>query len=117
MKDTMELSINTIGQLNGGKAGLLIDSKLEQALMDCLDRPNLDKDRKVTIICRLRPISDGGMGIEGVKFDVTAKCDTPPQTTREEVLPVEVDSDDAGIHINAKLPMQYQTGLWEGKDD
>jgi hypothetical protein len=103
MKD---LSACTIGELNDGRAGALIDAHLEQVLNDCYDRPNLDKDRKLTITLTVRPhVNDMGQ--------VEAKAAMPKKHTRAEFLPVTVEGGDAGVHVKASLSRERQMGMSE----
>jgi hypothetical protein len=108
-----DLSARTIGELNDGRAGALIDAQLEQALNDCYDRPMLNKSRTLTINLTFTPHTSDIGQLEVVTVEVEAKATIPKKHTRPEVLKVSIEGDDAGVHVKANLPRERQMGMFE----
>ena len=75
------LTLQNLKQLDLGKIEVCFNHELEQAVRDCLDRPELKKVRQVAVIFSLAPVTEGGQ-CERVDVACDIKAKTPPRRTR-----------------------------------
>jgi hypothetical protein len=76
----VNLTLETLGDLNSGMAGAVIDAALKEAVRDTDDRGGDKKPRKVQITVTMLKIGD-----ESVAVDVDAKCVLPAYHTESTV--------------------------------
>jgi hypothetical protein len=100
------LTLITLGNLQGGAFGPVVDQAISDVLKDCDDRPSLEKARKVVIEIEFVPAADDGVRALGaVAVEASVKKSIPAQKTRTEFLGVNVvDNGDGVIGIEALLP-------------
>lgn len=85
------LSLKTIGDLQDGLFVRAINNNIAAAILDCDERPRLDKPRLVTIQIEIRPDPESdGLTVDQVVVG-TSKVSLPPTTTRKERLNVKRD--------------------------
>lgn len=100
------LTLDTLGQLQNGRVGATVEKHLERILQDCLDRWYIDKPRKLTLELSLTPLPGGELGLEAVEAGCKVTYKLPPVETNPQECPIKISTDDAGIHIEVKLPEQ-----------
>lgn len=102
------LSSSTIGKLDGGITGRIIDEAINEALHDCDNRPNLSKGRKIAIEIEIKPRAhDSGASAKGI--DITSKCKVtlPPYQSDGDYLPLNSKRGARGEEkFSAFIPSQ-----------
>lgn len=87
-----KLTHDTIGNLQGGAIGEVINEAINKAMKDCEDRPGLDKARTVTVKVSFRPMQnkglDGARTFNTVAVSPAVTVSTPPQAAGAEFLAV-----------------------------
>ena len=76
----LTLTLDHLGELANGQAGVVIDAALAAAIRDTEDRGEDEKPRKVTIVVSLTKISEDNIAIE-----VEAKTTVPPYITDKTI--------------------------------
>jgi hypothetical protein len=81
----MNLSLGALKELDNGLIERLFNRGIQQVIKDCMDRPGLDKTRKVTLTVTITPVSSDANG-ESVCRDVAAEfavaVNCPAQASR-----------------------------------
>lgn len=113
-KETLTLA--TLGKLDDGTVGAVVDDAITQALKDCEERPGLDGVRKLTIEVAFKPVLDSrSFALKGVDIATKFKLAVPPQTARDQYLQTSVDTSK-GV-VEALMPESFQESMFasEGK--
>lgn len=76
-----ELSLENLKELGDGKVQVAFGLELKRALMDCLNRPNEKKARKVTLDVSVTPVAQDG-DCEGVNVAFDIKSTVPARKTQ-----------------------------------
>jgi hypothetical protein len=79
----VQFTLDTLKELDGGKAYEAFMMQLGRAALDCYDRPADAKARKVTLEVCLTPILEPGGDCTEVKAQIHAKSVVPPHRTKE----------------------------------
>lgn len=92
-----QLSLNTLNQVDYGKANIAFQRLIRQAVNDCIDRPGLKKARKVSLTLTINPV----VTINGNTID----CDSVKGSFHlKTTLPnMETDPIDFGIRSNGDI--------------
>lgn len=77
-----EFQFKELGTLDNGLVEIGMNKALERAVRDCMDRPGVDKDRKVTLEACLRPVSDEHGVCEEVEIVFKVKDTSPVRETK-----------------------------------
>lgn len=87
-----KLTHDTLGNLQAGAIGAVIDDAINRCMQDCESRSGLDKDRTVTIKVSFRPVLNKGLDGQEVFSTVAVKpsvtVSTPAQAAGPEFLHV-----------------------------
>lgn len=76
------LSLESLNDLDGGKAAEAFKLHLRRAAMDCVDRPGDPKARKVTLEVELTPDPEPDGTCDRVHFQIRASSAVPKHQTR-----------------------------------
>jgi hypothetical protein len=82
MSSLMQLSLENLRELDGGKAILLFQEHLRRAAHDCLDRPADKAKRKVTLEVTLEPDPEPDGTCDRVTGQIKSKSALPVHQTR-----------------------------------
>ncbi len=107
-----KLTLATLGQLDDGTVGAVVDAAIAEALADCDDQPFLKKGRKVVVEIVVNAVLDGNR-LKGVDVASGVKLTRPPQAAREQYLRTTFGT----VHktVEAILPDSHQDGLFTGE--
>ncbi len=109
-----KLTLATLGQLDDGTVGAVVNAAITDALKDCDDRPGLKKARKITLEVSFEPVVDErSFVLKGVDIDTKVKLTVPAQELREQYLRTSLNT--ATTQLEAFLANEFQEGL--GFDD
>jgi hypothetical protein len=75
------LTLESLKDLDTGKARMAFDKELKRCVQDCIDRPNDESARTVTMQLSLKPVSDG-QECDGCKGEFEIKSKVPVRRTR-----------------------------------
>ena len=75
-----ELNLENLKELDGGKVQVAFGLELKKCLMDCLNRPNEKKSRKVSLECYVTPIA-ADRDCEGVTVAFDVRSSVPARKT------------------------------------
>ena len=112
-----ELTLDTIKDLDFGKAAVGFKVALERAVKDCNDRPSDDRKRTVVLSLTLVPvkeISGNTISCEGAKGVFQVRCKIPDW---------EMDTVDFGVKNNGMLyfseesPKNHRQGTMAFEDE
>lgn len=82
------LKAETLHMVDGGSVALLIDRELKEALMDCHDRPWINKPRKITLQIAITPDYNQPRDvIDDFDVDITVKGMHPTKGTLVKMSP------------------------------
>ena len=96
-----KLTLATIASMDDGRLGEAIDQKIAQVYADLKDRPNLNKDRAVSIKVIFRPVpDDDGQGLVEVFTQFEIKASMPTSTSRR----YHCKADRNGMMFNELSP-------------
>ena len=109
-----KLTLATLGKLDDGTVGAVVDAAITEALIDCDDRPFLEKARKVTIEVVISPVLDNGR-LKAVDVATGVKLVKPPQVARKQSLRTTFDT--ANRKVEAMLPDSYQDTMFTGEKE
>lgn len=113
-----ELSLASLGDINGGVFGIAVNTALSQAMRDCEDRPGLDGPRKLTLEVNFIPLMDSKGDLMGVNVLPQVKQPKlPPQNIPGQVMGVKIHRDiDTGIVLNVQAIFEdpYQKTIFDG---
>jgi hypothetical protein len=96
-------TLETIPQIDDGVIAHEFNQKLEVVRQDLLDRPNLDKDRKIIMEITMRPSQHASFAAE-TQFRI--KHTVPPSRSRK----YEVGTERRGMSINPASPSNIKQG-------
>lgn len=82
MSSLMQLKLETLGELDGGKGALAFQHHMKRAAEDCLDRPADSKARTVTLKVELTPVMEDDGDCREVKAKITASSSIPVHKTK-----------------------------------
>jgi len=100
MPKSHALNTENLAKVDDGKIAAALDSCIRQALLDCADRPNEDKARKVTLEITFAPIvNDTGAAMDDVQTSFSMKVSTPKLQTRDYVMQTRERSGQRGETI------------------
>lgn len=91
------LGADTLDRLDRGAAGVAFNKAIEQAVVDCLDRPGDDRARTVTLQLVLKPVKevhDNTISCEGARGVYKVRCKRPDYESQEL---------DFGVRTNGML--------------
>lgn len=94
-----QLSLESLHQFDGGAFGRAFDRRLAAAVSDCLDRPAIDKPRKITIEVMVFP--DEEEGGSGVLVEAKVKAAVPETKSRTHHCNA---FHDGKAHFNGESP-------------
>jgi hypothetical protein len=80
--ERVELTLSSLGDLDQGKTMLAFQAELKRIILDCLNRPNDKKVRKLSLILTLKPEADETGDCTGVIGNFDIKATLPPRSTR-----------------------------------
>jgi hypothetical protein len=110
-KVKQNLSLATLGQLDDGTVGAVVDAAIADILKDCDDRPGLKKARRVTLEVSFEPVVDErSFVLKGVDVSAQVKLSVPAQTMREQYLQTSLDT--AVNRLEAHLPDAHQDSMF-----
>jgi len=72
-----QLTLETLGQIDGGKGVALFQKHLARAAADCEDRPNDLKGRTVTLTVEVKPVPNDDGTCDEVSFQILAASKVP----------------------------------------
>lgn len=75
-----EVCTRDLHRIDDGKVEQMIDFEIKRVVQDMADRPHDDRERKVTVELRFKPVS-GPAGLEKVAFAVEATSKVPKSST------------------------------------
>lgn len=93
------LSLAHISQVDGGRVAIAFNQALRQILLDCQDRPELDKTRKVCLEVEISPVCDQR---ELVSCDVEFNIKSSNPSKRTRTYPMLPTSD--GLAFSPDIP-------------
>ncbi len=77
-----QLTLETLGQLDGGKGLALFQRHLGRAAADCEDRPNDTKARSVTLTVEVKPVPNDDGTCDEVTFQLLTASKVPTHHTK-----------------------------------
>lgn len=112
------LTLENLKDFDGGSLANLVDMGIQQVSVDLLNRPELDKVRKVTIQLEFKPVADG-KELDHVVTTAQVKVTVPNRETRVNTL---IPARRGGLEFNASHPIarpsdRDQSELPFGKDE
>jgi hypothetical protein len=114
-----ELSLATLGDINGGMFGIAVNTALAQTMRDCEDRPGLDGVRKLTLEVAFIPLMDSKGDLMGVNVLPSVKQPKlPPQKIPGQVLGVKIHRDDETkivLGVQAVFEDPYQKTIFDSQ--
>lgn len=86
-QELYKLQAASMANLDRGSLAVAIEKALQQAALDCIDRPTDDRARKVTVSIELKPkaeYDDDSRAIEivGVEGKYKVKCAVPDRESK-----------------------------------
>lgn len=100
MKEATKLTHDTLGNLQAGAIGAVIDDAIRRCMADCESRSGLDKDRTLTIKVAFRPVLnkgiDGAVAFSTVAVKPQVAVSVPAQAAGPEFLHVSPGVTDNG---------------------
>lgn len=112
-KPPRAFTVDGIGDLDDGRARLVIDDAIARIMNDLDDRPYLTKARTIDIRLEMKPeVSDRG-GLKGVHTAVSVRTKAPATELRTEFMPTSVHGDQ----IVATMPADRAAPLFGGPGD
>lgn len=79
-----EVNLDTLKELDGGKAWHAFQQHIRRAAIDCLDRPGDDKARKVVLEIELSPVLDAqSLECSEVTAKIQASSTVPKHRTKK----------------------------------
>lgn len=78
----VKFDIESLKDLDGGKAAAAFETHVKRAAIDCLDRPADNKPRKVTLEVAITPVLEPGGDCTEVEVQIYAKSTVPPHRTK-----------------------------------
>lgn len=103
-------SLQTIPLIDNGVIAHEFNQKLEIMRQDLIDRPNLNKDRKIVLEIKMRPAQHAGWAAE-TQFNI--KHSIPAAKSRV----YEVGTERRGMSINPASPGNIKQGTLDELDD
>jgi len=95
------LSLETLGDLAGGAARVMIDNALDTAVRDTEDRGDDGQKRSVTIVVEMKKFGDGD---DGVVSSVTAKPTLPTYRTKPTIGRIQINNGKALMAFSPSAP-------------
>lgn len=111
------LTSGTLAKLDGGRAGVALDSALRQAVKDCLDRPGDERARKVTMEFQVTPVMeliDNQVSCEGAKGVYKVRVKVPD---RESGLLDFGVRNNGMLVFNENSPANHRQATFLGEDE
>lgn len=104
-----QFTLESLKELDGGKASLAFEHHVRRAAIDCMDRPGDKAPRKITLEITLRPVMEPGGDCTEVEAQIKASSSVPKHQTkpysfglrRNGVLVFNPDSPDAVDQMTA----------------
>lgn len=96
MKEMMDLTCDTIGELSHGGVRVAIDRAIQQAVEDLHDRPGMKKPRTITLTLTLKPISNDSANLDNINIEVGIAAKFPNKSASIIGLPI----GKKGISVN-----------------
>jgi hypothetical protein len=107
-----QLTIETMGQLDDGAVGVVVNQLITDILKDCEERPGLDKKRKLTLELTVTPVLDKVRPVlKGVDIDTSVKATIPSQALRTAYCQANLQT--ATGKVEALLPDAYQDSIFD----
>lgn len=78
-----KFTLDTLKDLDGGKAALAFEQHVRRAANDCLDRPGDQTARKITLEIKLSPVLNADLTCDEVKAQIEASSAVPKHRTKE----------------------------------
>lgn len=66
------LRLETLHLIQDGALALVVDQKLSEIFADCVERPQLEKDRTLTVKITVKPSGDDPLQAASVAFQVSS---------------------------------------------
>jgi hypothetical protein len=108
------LTLETLGDLNGGMVGAAVNTAIAQVMRDCEDRPALDGPRVVTLEIGFVPVMDASGDLIGVHALPSVKQPKiPAMKIPAQILATRIRHGDLGeiIGVEAVFENPYQQKL------
>jgi hypothetical protein len=113
------LTLENLTDLDFGKARNAFDKELRRCVEDCLDRPNDEAARTVTLQLTLKPVSSG-QECEACKGEFEIKSKVPVRRTRSYHFGVKTTGQLKGnLYFSEDSPDNFDQATFfdgEGKD-
>ena len=77
-----QLTLETLGQIDGGKGLAVFQRHLARAAADCEDRPNDKKARRVTLVVDIIPVPEDDGTCNEVGFQISSTSRVPEHKTK-----------------------------------
>lgn len=78
----VQFTLESLKDLDGGKALLAFQTHVHRAAVDCMDRPADAKPRKVLLQVEILPVMEPGGDCTEVALTIQAKSVIPPHQTK-----------------------------------
>ena len=95
MKRTLTLA--NLAHVENGRIAEAFERELQAVINDCKDRPNLDKERKVTLTVIVSPSCDDRGNFESAEVRFGIKKDLPPRGSKPFHM---IESETGGLLFN-----------------
>ncbi len=83
MSNLHELTLQTLGAMDGGRVAAAFQQSLKRVLLDCEDRPHEDKERVITLQLGVVPaVAPGDDICDEVRMKVRVTDSVPKRQTR-----------------------------------
>lgn len=97
-----KLTLASLGEMDGGKIGRVVERLLRRMADDCNDRPADERERELTIKIGMVPICSGEGVAEAVKTQVKASAKVPHHQSRPYEM--RITNSGSGLAFNAGAP-------------
>ena len=77
----LELTLKNLGEFTDGKLGVAFEQAMRRIVNDMMDRPGVDKPRKLSMLISAKPILDEDGDLGTVDVQVTLKEHYPDRST------------------------------------
>jgi hypothetical protein len=116
-KALTKFSLETMKDLDGGRATLTFDEQVKRAVLDCIDRPGEKRVRVVTLQMKITPvpvISGNTIDCDGVDAILQCRTQLPDHPSRQVNFGIK---HDGSLIFNPDSPADHrQTTLVDDKD-
>ena len=95
-----QLSLENVASIDGGRLAVALNQAIARCESDCRDRPGLNKDRKISLTIKMRPIMNDKSGLDSCDIGFEIKDAIPRRDSKS----YNMKAGQEGLWFNDDTP-------------